>query len=145
MNLYPVTKFAPYFPFTLYCFYTKIGSFMPVLTIGIVRHCFYLLIFYSEKFSTWVRRLPFAVTVNLNLSNLSFRRGKPSSRSQHQKVPWDAGVNRKERVWRPQSNRGIKGKSLFLTSFKACYSVKAKKTFWCTDEEFWRMKSKCKV
>ena len=58
----------PYFPFTLYCFYTKISSFMPVLTIGIVRDCFYLLIFYSEKFSTWVWRLPFAVNVNLNLS-----------------------------------------------------------------------------
>ena len=41
---------------------------MPVLTIGIVRDCFYLLIFYSEKFSTWVWRLPFAVNVNLNLS-----------------------------------------------------------------------------
>ena len=52
VNLYHVTKFSPYFPFTLYCFYTKISSFMPVLTIGIVRDCFYLLIFYSEKFST---------------------------------------------------------------------------------------------
>ena len=39
---------------------------MPVLTIGIVRDCFYLLIFYSEKFSTWVWRLPFAVIVNLS-------------------------------------------------------------------------------
>ena len=66
MNLYHVTKFPPYFPFTLYCFYTKISSFMPVLTIGIVRDCFYLLIFYSEKFSTWVWRLPFAVIVNLS-------------------------------------------------------------------------------
>ena len=59
----------PYFPFTLYCFYTKISCFMPVLTIGIVRGCFYLLIFYSEKFSTWVWRLPYAVNVNLNLCN----------------------------------------------------------------------------
>ena len=42
---------------------------MPVLTIGIVRDCFYLHIFYSEKFSTLVCRLPFAVNVNLNLSN----------------------------------------------------------------------------
>ena len=41
---------------------------MPVLTIGIVPDCFYLLIFYSEKFSTWVWRLPFAVNGNLNLS-----------------------------------------------------------------------------
>ena len=31
VNLYHVTKFPPYFPFTLYCFYTKISSFMPVL------------------------------------------------------------------------------------------------------------------
>ena len=30
----------------------KIYGFMPVLTIGIARDCFYLLIFYSEKFST---------------------------------------------------------------------------------------------
>ena len=52
LRLYHVTKFSPYFPFTLYCFYTKISSFMPVLTIRIVLDCFYLLIFYSEKFST---------------------------------------------------------------------------------------------
>ena len=64
-----MTKFSPYFPFTLYCFYAKISSFMPVFTIGIVRDCCYLLIFYSEKFSTWVWRLPFAVNVNLNLCN----------------------------------------------------------------------------
>ena len=63
-----MTKFSPYFPFTLHCFYTKISSFMRVLTIGIFRDCFYLLIFYSEKFSTWVWRLPFTVNVNLNLS-----------------------------------------------------------------------------
>ena len=44
---------------------------MPVFTIGIVRDWFYLLIFYCEKFSTWVWRLPFAVNVNCNLSNLS--------------------------------------------------------------------------
>ena len=75
MNLYHVTKFSSYFPFTLYCFYTKISSFMPVLTIGIVRGCFYLLIFYSEKFSTWVCRLPFAVNVNLNLSIIEKKPG----------------------------------------------------------------------
>ena len=40
MNLYYVTKFSPYFPFTLYCFYTKISSFMPVLSIEIVRVAF---------------------------------------------------------------------------------------------------------
>ena len=55
VNFYHVTKFPPYLPFTLYCFHARI--IMPVLTIGIVRHCYYLLIFYSEKFSTWVWRL----------------------------------------------------------------------------------------
>ena len=48
VNLYHVTKFSPYFPFTLYCFDIKISSFMAVLTIGIVRDFFYLLIFYSD-------------------------------------------------------------------------------------------------
>ena len=43
VNLYHVTKFAPYFPFTPYCFYRKISSSRPVLTIGIVRNCFYCL------------------------------------------------------------------------------------------------------
>ena len=69
MNLYHVTKFSPYFSFTVYCFYTKISSFMPVLSKRIVLDCFYLLIFYFEKFSTDVCRLPCAVNVNLNLSN----------------------------------------------------------------------------
>ena len=41
---------------------------MPVLSKRIVLDCFYLLIFYSEKFSTDVCRLPYAVNVNLNLS-----------------------------------------------------------------------------
>ena len=61
-------KFSPDFSFTLYCFYTKMSNFMSVLTIGIIRDCFYLVIFYSEKFSTWDWRLPFAVNVNHNLS-----------------------------------------------------------------------------
>ena len=61
-------SFSPYFPFTVYCFYTKISSFMPALSIRIALDCFYLLIFYSEKFSTDVCRLPYAVNVNLNLS-----------------------------------------------------------------------------
>ena len=43
---------------------------MPVLSTRIVLDCFYLLIFYSEKFSTDVCRLPYAVNVNLNLSNM---------------------------------------------------------------------------
>ena len=45
---------------------------MPVLSTRIVLDCFYLLIFYSEKFSTDVCRLPYAVNVNLNLSNNIF-------------------------------------------------------------------------
>ena len=44
------------------------SSFMPVLTIGIVQYSFYLLIFYSEKFSVLVWFLQFVVNVNLNLS-----------------------------------------------------------------------------
>ena len=68
MNLYRVTKFPPYFSFTVYCFYTKISSFTPVLSTRIVLDLFYLLIFHSEKFSTDVCRLPYAVNVNLNLS-----------------------------------------------------------------------------
>ena len=67
MNLYHVTKFSPCFPFTVYCFYTKISSFMPVFSTRIVLDCFYLLIFYSEKFSTDVCRLPYAVNVNLSI------------------------------------------------------------------------------
>ena len=66
VNLYHVTKFSPYFSFTVYCFYTKISSFMPVLSKRIVLDCFYLLIFYFEKFSTDVCHLPCAVNVNLN-------------------------------------------------------------------------------
>ena len=57
----------------------EISSFMPVLTIGIVRDCFNLHIFYSEKFSTWVWRLPFAVNMNLNLSITGLQAYVPSS------------------------------------------------------------------
>ena len=42
---------------------------MPVLSIRIVLDSFFLLIFYSEKFSTHVCRLPYYANVNLNLSN----------------------------------------------------------------------------
>ena len=79
--------------------------------------------------------------------NLSFRHGKPTSRSQNHKVPWDAGVNRKERVWRPQSKRGIRGKFLFPTSFKACYSGKAKELFDARTKNYeeWRVSTKCKA
>ena len=45
---------------------------MPVLSKRIVLDCFYLLIFYFEKFSTDVCRLPCAVNVNLNLSISDF-------------------------------------------------------------------------
>ena len=43
---------------------------MLVLSTRIVLDCFYLLILYSEKFSTDVCRLPYAVNVNLNLSTV---------------------------------------------------------------------------
>ena len=43
---------------------------MLVLSTRIVLDCFYLLILYSEKFSTDVCRLSYAVNVNLNLSIL---------------------------------------------------------------------------
>ena len=39
------------------------------LSIRIVLSCFYLLIFYFEKFSTWIWSLPFGVYVMLKLSN----------------------------------------------------------------------------
>ena len=41
---------------------------MLVLSKRIVLDCFYLLIFYFDKFSTDVCRLAYAVNVNLNLS-----------------------------------------------------------------------------
>ena len=49
---------------------------MPVLSKRIVLNCFYLLIFYFDKFSTDVCRLPYAVNVNLNLSYISLLRGR---------------------------------------------------------------------
>ena len=49
-------------------FYLQISSFRLVLSITIVLDCFYLLIYYFEKFSTRVWRLPFAINVTLNLS-----------------------------------------------------------------------------
>ena len=41
----PRDQVFPYFPFTIYCFYTRISSFMPVLSVRIVLDCFYLLIY----------------------------------------------------------------------------------------------------
>ena len=54
--------------FTVY--YLLISSFRSVLSRRIVLGSFYLLIFYFEKFSTWIWRLPFAVNLTLNLSNV---------------------------------------------------------------------------
>ena len=63
---------SPSFPLSCHLlfnyFYSKISSFMPVLSIRIVLHSFYLLIFYSEKFLTWIWSLLFVVNVTLNLS-----------------------------------------------------------------------------
>ena len=42
---------------------------MPDFSMRIALDLFYLLIFYSEKFSTDVCRLPYAVNINLNLSS----------------------------------------------------------------------------
>ena len=70
-NLYHVTKFSVFLSFTFHYFYTKISWFTGVLSVRFVLGCFYLLIFYFEKFSTWIWRLPFAVKVTLNLSIIS--------------------------------------------------------------------------
>ena len=56
---------------------------MPVLSTRIVLDCFYLLIFYSEKFSTDVCRLPYAVNVNLNLSTVSGKEGEGLEKKKH--------------------------------------------------------------
>ena len=65
---------------------------MPVLTKGSVLDCFYLLIFYSEKFSTGVWRLPFTVNVNLNLSILHWyvcgMDGRTVGRAEGRAVTW---------------------------------------------------------
>ena len=57
---------------TVYYFCSKVSSFIPILFIRIVLDSFYLLVFYSEKFSTWISLLPFDVNANLNLSNWNF-------------------------------------------------------------------------
>ena len=56
---------------------------MTVLSTRIVLDCFYLLIFYSEKFSTDVCRLPYAVNVNLNLSIVENMRTIPVNPMSH--------------------------------------------------------------
>ena len=56
--------------FTVYYFHSKTSSFFtPVLSIRIVLDSFYLLIFYSKKFSTGISNLLFAVNATLNLSD----------------------------------------------------------------------------
>ena len=62
----------------VYYFYSK-NEYTPVLYIRIVLDSFYLLIFYFEKFSTWIWRFPFALNVTLNLSNIAS--GKETSAS----------------------------------------------------------------
>ena len=60
-----------YLSFTVLYFYTKIFSSTQFLIDKNFLSCFYLLIFYFEKFSTSIWRLPFAVYVKLKLSNNS--------------------------------------------------------------------------
>ena len=48
----------------------KKSSFTPVLSIRIVMDRFYLFIVCSEKFSTWISRLPFVVNVTRNLCSV---------------------------------------------------------------------------
>ena len=67
-------QFPPKLSFTVYYFYSKVSRFTPVLSIRIFLDSFYLLIFYSDKFSTCIDdvcRWPFAENVALNLSNNS--------------------------------------------------------------------------
>ena len=65
-------KFVPSFPFTwrlLFVISThKLVVWRSFLSKRIALSCFCLLIFYFEKFSTWICRFPFAVYVKLNLS-----------------------------------------------------------------------------
>ena len=68
MNLYHLCKFSLYLSFTVHYLYKKVSSFTPLLSITSVSSCFYLLIFYFEKFSTWIWGLPFAISLTLNLS-----------------------------------------------------------------------------
>ena len=68
MNLYHETNFPFYSLFTVYYNYTKIGRFIPILSIRIVLSCFYLLISHFENFPSWILHLLFAVNGMLNLS-----------------------------------------------------------------------------
>ena len=73
----------PILSFAIYYFCSKISSFTPVLSIRIVLDSFYLLIFYFDKLSTWIRRWQFAVNVTLNLSNSLFYRSRWRRRRRH--------------------------------------------------------------
>ena len=72
-ELEPRDQVFPSIHITFITYTQKISSFTPVLFIRIVRYSFYLLIFYSEKFSPWIWRLSFVVYVTLNLSTYRFR------------------------------------------------------------------------
>ena len=52
VNLYHMTKFSHYLPFSVHYFYKNISIFTSLLSIRIVLSCFYMPIFYIEKFST---------------------------------------------------------------------------------------------
>ena len=69
MNFYHVTKFSIELSFTVHYNYTKIGKFMPILSIRIVLSCFYLLISHFENLST----LLFAVNAMLSFSNVGIK------------------------------------------------------------------------
>ena len=64
----PPNQVFPLLVITVLYLYKKVSCLMPVLSITIVSSCFYLLIFYFEKFSTWIWHLPFAISLTLNLS-----------------------------------------------------------------------------
>ena len=73
------------------------------LSIRIVLSCFYLLIFYFEKFSTWIWRLPFAVYVKRRLEH------KPQKDKEISKVSYSARENHTAKLNNP---------ILFLTKVK---------------------------
>ena len=71
LEFVPRDQVPLYLSFTVLYFYTKICSSTQFLIDKNFLSCFYLLIFYLEKFSTSIWRLPFAVYVKLKLSNNS--------------------------------------------------------------------------
>ena len=54
---------------TVHYQYMKIGTFTPILSIGIDLSCFYLLISHFENFKIGITHLPLAVNTMLSLSN----------------------------------------------------------------------------